>query len=205
MTDEKASPRRRGRPRDARVDVAVREAARSLLVEVGYANATMQEIATRANVGLPTIYRRWPSKAELIEYAVFTSAQRRVVDPDGDFFVELRAFVRGVIRVLCDPVTRAALPGLFQDIQGDRAVRSRYNAALAPSMAPFGELVANATAAGVVAEDITAHEIQLVVVGAAMASTLSPDGLSRAALEKSVYKVVSRAVAPVALVSRDGG
>jgi AcrR family transcriptional regulator len=174
----------------------VREAARSLLVEVGYANATMQEIAARAKVGLPTIYRRWPSKAELIEYAVLTSSQRREVDPDGDFFVELRAFVRGVIRVLCDPVTRAALPGLFQDIQGDPVVRSRYNAAFVPSMEHFGQLVAKARSNGLVAEDVSTREITLIVVGAAMASTLNPDGASKAALEKTVFKLVSRAIAP---------
>jgi AcrR family transcriptional regulator len=172
------------------------------LVEVGYANATMQAIATRANVGLPTIYRRWPSKAEVIEYAVFTSSQRRVVDPEGDFFTELRAFVRGVIRVLCDPVTRAALPGLFHDIEGDAEVRSRYNAAFVPSMVPFEELVAKAVVDGVVADDVDVREINLLVVGAALASTFNSDRVNVAALEKSVFKLVSRAVAPVDQPSR---
>jgi AcrR family transcriptional regulator len=193
--EEAARPRPRGRPRDARVDGAVREAARSLLVEVGYANATMQEIAARANVGLPTIYRRWPSKAEVIEYAVFTSSRQRAVDADGDFFAELRAFVRGVIRVLCDPVTSAALPGLFQDLQGDPEVRTRFHAALVPSLEPFAELVAKAGADGVIAPDIRADEIRLLVVGAAMGSALSPDEVSPTTLEKTIFKLASRAIA----------
>jgi AcrR family transcriptional regulator len=155
----------------------------------------MQEIADRADVGLPTIYRRWPSKAEVIEFAVFTSSQRREVDPDGDFYGELRAFVRGVIRVHCDPVTRAALPGLFLDLQGDEVVRSRYNAAFVPSMEPFGELVQKARVDGVIAPDISAGEIQLLVVGAAMASALNPDRVSAPKLQKTVYKLVCRAIA----------
>jgi AcrR family transcriptional regulator len=46
---------RRGRPRDEGVAEAVRQAARDLLAEVGYAKTTMAEIAERANVSLPTI------------------------------------------------------------------------------------------------------------------------------------------------------
>jgi AcrR family transcriptional regulator len=194
-TDEQG-PTRRGRPRDARIDIAVREAARSLLVEAGYANTTMQAIAARAGVGLPTIYRRWPSKAELIEHAVLTSQQRRVVDPDGDFFDELRLFVRGVIRVSCDPVTMAAWPGLIQDLQGDPSVRERYATAIAPSMLPFGQLVANARDKGLIAEDISAGDINRLVTGAALFSMLQPQPIRIKALEKRVFDLVSRAVRP---------
>ena len=56
---------------------------------------------------------------------------------------------------MCDPVTRAALPGLFQDLQADPEVRRRYNDALVPSMEPFGKLVEKANANGVIADDIT--------------------------------------------------
>src|SRR4051812_50123118 len=69
-----------GRPRDPRVDEAVRRAALELLVEDGYQATSIQAIARRAGVSAPSIYRRWSSKAELIEAAGFPSGP---VEPAG--------------------------------------------------------------------------------------------------------------------------
>ncbi|MCH1865271.1 TetR/AcrR family transcriptional regulator [Nocardioides sp. CFH 31398] len=59
-----------GRPRDAGRDVAILEATLDLLTEVGYDDLTTAEVARRAGAGKATIYRRWPSKAELVLAAV---------------------------------------------------------------------------------------------------------------------------------------
>lgn len=59
-----------GRPRDASRDTAILEAALDLLAEVGYDDLTTAEVARRAGAGKATIYRRWPSKAELVVAAV---------------------------------------------------------------------------------------------------------------------------------------
>ena len=47
----------RGRPRDLKRRDAVLAAARDLLVEQGYAAATIQAIAARSGVSRPTIYK----------------------------------------------------------------------------------------------------------------------------------------------------
>ena len=47
-----------GRPRDPRVDEAVRRAALELLAEIGYQATSIQAIARRAGVSAPSIYRR---------------------------------------------------------------------------------------------------------------------------------------------------
>ena len=60
------SDRRPGRPRDARVDVAIADAARELLVEQGFGGATIEAIAARAGVGKAAIYRRWPNREALL-------------------------------------------------------------------------------------------------------------------------------------------
>lgn len=51
----------RGRPRDPASSLKVLEAARSLLAEGGVAAVTMEELAARAGVSRPTIYRSWPN------------------------------------------------------------------------------------------------------------------------------------------------
>lgn len=59
-----------GRPRDPAVDKRALRAARDLLAERGYAAITFDEVARRAGVGKSSLYRRWPSKAELVVAAV---------------------------------------------------------------------------------------------------------------------------------------
>ena len=66
-------PGRAGRPRDPQVDASIRAATLELLVEDGYQATTIQAVARRAGVSAPSIYRRWSSKAELVEAAVFPS------------------------------------------------------------------------------------------------------------------------------------
>ena len=55
-----------GRPRDARADSAILEAALDLLAEVGPTGMSVEEVATRAGVSKATIYRRWPTKDDLV-------------------------------------------------------------------------------------------------------------------------------------------
>ncbi len=55
-----------GRPLDASRDVALRDAALSLLAEIGYDRLTIDSVAARAHASKTTIYRRWSGKAELV-------------------------------------------------------------------------------------------------------------------------------------------
>ena len=74
-----------GRPRNPAKDVAVLQATRELLVEVGYQGATVVAIARRAGVGAPTIYRRWATKEALVEDAAFGHPQPAPLpSPTGD-------------------------------------------------------------------------------------------------------------------------
>jgi AcrR family transcriptional regulator len=186
----------RGRPRDERIDAAVCSAVRAVLVESGYANTTMQEIARRSGASLPAIYRRWPSKAELVQHAVLVRTERRPIDPDGDFFDELRHYIEGVVGVLCDDVTVAALPGLWMDLHGDSALRDRYYRAFISELAPFVQLVANASVAGLVPDDMTAGHFNLVIVGCALGWALNSPGVPTIHLEQLIFDFVRRAIRP---------
>ena len=56
----------RGRPRSAEADQAIADATIALLEEEGYSAMTMQGVAARAGVSTATLYRRWPSKQDLV-------------------------------------------------------------------------------------------------------------------------------------------
>jgi AcrR family transcriptional regulator len=66
LGDEVASERHAGRPLDGTRDDALRDAALTLLAEIGYDRLTIDAIAAKAGAGKATIYRRWSGKAELI-------------------------------------------------------------------------------------------------------------------------------------------
>lgn len=59
-----------GRPRDSQLDTAILASTRDLLAAGGYAALSMESVAAHARVGKKTLYRRWPSKAQLVADAV---------------------------------------------------------------------------------------------------------------------------------------
>jgi AcrR family transcriptional regulator len=59
-----------GRPRDSSRDLAILDAALSLLTEVGYEQLSMEAVAAHSGVAKTTIYRRYRDKAALVAAAV---------------------------------------------------------------------------------------------------------------------------------------
>jgi AcrR family transcriptional regulator len=59
-----------GRPMDATRDADILDAALDVLAEEGYDGMTVDMVAARAKAGKATLYRRWPSKTELVLDAV---------------------------------------------------------------------------------------------------------------------------------------
>ncbi|HTE04776.1 MAG TPA: TetR/AcrR family transcriptional regulator [Planctomycetota bacterium] len=113
--------RKPGRPRDAECCLAIRDAALTLLVERGFADVTIESIAARAGVGKATVYRRWPSKADLVVHAFFETIEPRIHIPDsGDLRADFRRQLRLVVREMAGPNGRvlATLLGCMQTDPG---------------------------------------------------------------------------------------
>ncbi|MEV6279842.1 TetR/AcrR family transcriptional regulator [Nocardia sp. NPDC051832] len=132
---------RLGPRRDPAVDTAVLEAARSLLVENGYAATSIDAIALRAGVSRPAIYRRWPSKAHLIAQAVFPDVGS--AETAADLTSEVRKVIRGTIQLFGSPETRVAMPGLMAEMRQDATLYEKLSARLdSPTRAELGEYLA---------------------------------------------------------------
>lgn len=65
-----ATTPRPGRKRDDSRDPEILDAALGVLGEQGYDRMTMDAVAARAKAGKATVYRRWPSKAQLVHDAI---------------------------------------------------------------------------------------------------------------------------------------
>jgi AcrR family transcriptional regulator len=59
-----------GRPLDVSRDADILDAALDILAEEGFDGMTIDMVAARAKAGKATLYRRWPSKTELVIDAV---------------------------------------------------------------------------------------------------------------------------------------
>jgi AcrR family transcriptional regulator len=77
--EDRAPQRRRG----AALENALLDAAWDELVDKGYTGLTIESVAERAKTGRAVIYRRWPTKPELVRAAVGHVGQKeRVEIPD---------------------------------------------------------------------------------------------------------------------------
>ena len=74
------------------------DATSELLDEVGYDAVNIDEVAVRAGVHKTTVYRRWPTKPELIAAAVGAQAEVDVPIPDtGTLIGDMRALASAVV------------------------------------------------------------------------------------------------------------
>lgn len=100
MTDPTATERRRssiGARRSPETEAAILSAARELLAERGYAGFSIDEVARRAGAGKPTIYRWWPTKADLfIDVYSAEKAAHMALPETGALWSDILAYTRAL-------------------------------------------------------------------------------------------------------------
>jgi AcrR family transcriptional regulator len=92
----------RGRPRDPGVDRAILAATFAQLVEVGYGGLSIEAVAAAAGVGKTTIYRRFPSKRDLVVAALATETPFDLPPLDVDSRTALDLLARQAIAMLIE-------------------------------------------------------------------------------------------------------
>jgi len=106
----------RGRPRSVACDHAILAAALGEYAERGLEGMSVDAVAARAGVSKATIYRRYPSKIELVVAAAFTLASEVAVKPDtGSLRGDLTASLRNLRKMLDDPELGSATRMLVVD------------------------------------------------------------------------------------------
>src|SRR5260370_17540523 len=96
--------RKPGRPRDSRLDKALLEAGLAVFLESGYSGASLAEIARRAGVGTPAIYRRWPAKADMAIDIVEHVSEPEATPGTGCIRRDLAAFMKLRLRTWTTPL-----------------------------------------------------------------------------------------------------
>lgn len=130
MSKESEARHRLGPQRNPAIDAAVLDATRQLLADKGYSGTSIDAIATLAGVGRPAIYRRWPSKAHIVNEAVYPVLDAELgadigteLGAEGTMADQIRALVHGAVALFAAPATRAAAPGLMSEVRSDGELR----------------------------------------------------------------------------------
>jgi AcrR family transcriptional regulator len=103
ITAQAEEARKPGRPRSEQAEQAIIDAALELFAERGVEGVCVEAVAAKAGVGKATIYRRWPSKEELL-IAALGSLKSPMPDPQGATVREdLVQMVDVMVRDAADP------------------------------------------------------------------------------------------------------
>lgn len=159
-----STPRARpGRQRSEAADHAILSATLDLVAEHGYGGLTMAAVIARSGVSSATLYRRWPTKQQLVA-AALASLHPEITDVD-------TGSLDGDISAMVDSLA-ATLSVRREDLAEDVAVELRRNPEfraavnekfLAPRVAAMRALLDRARVRGEIESDID-HETALSLV-----------------------------------------
>ncbi|WP_306215546.1 TetR/AcrR family transcriptional regulator [Actinoplanes sp. RD1] len=122
MTRSTMPARPPGRPRSG-VDAVVFAATLATVHELGYAHATVDRIAAAAGVAKTTIYRRWPSKGDLVTACLVDAFGPAPLT--GQTTADLlTGAIRWIAGKIAEPGVGAAFAGVFTDAVNDPALRA---------------------------------------------------------------------------------
>jgi len=107
----------RGRPRDVDVDQRILASTFRKLVAVGYAGLSIESVASDAGVAKTTIYRRYPTKRDLVVAALRESTPFPALDLGLPAHEALNAFVRAAIAMLIESGAFRVLGSLLVEDQ----------------------------------------------------------------------------------------
>lgn len=156
---------RRGRPRDARLDRAITDAALEVLAESGVAGFSVARVAARSGVAKTTIYRRHHSRDDLM-----VGALERLNDDLPD--VPARGHVRDRLVQVLDGIrrrnpsgTQARLLGQVAATHDPRLGRMVYERVLVPRHRMLRRIVQDGIDAGDLRADLDLDALIPILVG----------------------------------------
>jgi AcrR family transcriptional regulator len=157
----------RGRPRRADARQAILDATLALLAERGFHGTTIEAIAARAGVGRNTIYRRWPTKEELLADALRELTAELDARDGDDLYAILLAWVRDFIELFADPLFSRVLPAVLGELQRNPAFARLYGERVVrPRREALAELLADALARGELRQGVDVEQVADLLAGA---------------------------------------
>lgn len=116
-----------GRPRSEKSQEAILNAVDALLKEKGGGGLSIEAIAKRAKVGKPTLYRWWPTLADIVLEAALRRADTSIPVPSAESLRDMvRKFLWQSMTAIVDGGGGVYLRYLMAHAQHDDAFRARF-------------------------------------------------------------------------------
>lgn len=196
MADEQVQRTRRGpgRPRHEHVTGVVLDAVVELVAESGMGALTMDAVAARAGVSKPAMYRRWPTKQDLVIAAAESRIGPLAVPDMGDFRSELRAVLTARMEAYRQPGVDRLLAGVIGAAAEAGAEPGAYRAYTNRVMSETRHLLERGVARGDVRPDIDAAAAATLVAASLVFRMVGEQQMPDEALVESVVDLIGRAV-----------
>lgn len=128
--EDSSKPLKRTGGRSAKVLAAAQAAAAAILLEEGYDALGHRQVAAAAGISDMTVYRRWPTKSQLVQAAMEHLSATAIPMPDhGSFRKDLAVLVDALIAYLGRPDVARMARGLVAaqtDQPDDAAARDAF-------------------------------------------------------------------------------
>jgi AcrR family transcriptional regulator len=172
----------RGRPRDPAINSAILTAALDLFVANGIAGMSIEQVAKRAGVGKPTIYRRWSSKERLVADAIATHVGTDIQWPTRDEIDAVppqelvRRNVAAAARTAADPQFRALVAQIYGSaVTHPLLMQTYWTHYIQPRRRIVIAMLERAQAAGTVAKDADLEVLIDMLAGGVTYRVLQPN------------------------------
>jgi AcrR family transcriptional regulator len=199
MPTARDSPRRPGRPLEARPREAAIEATLDLIAEHGIRGLTTNAVAGRAGISKATLYRRWRSKQELVVDAVAALVSDISVPDTGTTRTDLLELMRNAVRVYGGSREAGVMPSLIDAMSRDAELAGAVrNSFLARRRAALRAVLERGMQRGDLRADLDVELALDVLGGPLFYRLLVTGGPIDDRLAEGVADLIVRGFAPVA-------
>ncbi len=98
-----------------------------LLFERGFAGASVDEISRRSGVAKTTIYRHWPTRADLLRDACSTIGTPQDTPDTGSFEADVTALMTNLAHLLRSAKWTSVLPSIIDAAERDPDIADMYS------------------------------------------------------------------------------
>lgn len=164
-----------GAPPDARARILL--AARRVCAQAGFANATMEQIAQAAGVGVATVYRQFGDKDQLVrsligELLPHEQLREPLIRPSGDVRADLGRIAEAIVPFFYQQ--RDLLRLLIGGSEADLAYLERLRAGAERTRDLLAGYLSAQQQAGLLRPDIAPAELAMAFVGMLLGFVIGP-------------------------------
>lgn len=128
-------------PRIARSRKQILEATTSLLFERGLGGTSIDEVSRLTGIAKTTIYRHWPTRADLLRDACSQIGTPIEIPLSGNLRADAHSYLKRLAKLLRTERWTAVLPSVIDAAERDREIAEMYSRLQESYSAPLAEIV----------------------------------------------------------------